>query len=124
MKVNESLEDGLPLTIAERLKQLIYAGECKPGERLNEALLAVRMGTSRGPIREVIRILTGTGLVTAVKNKGVHVRLISVREMLKIDALRAFVFSFATEEAVNNITDDHRERFESLLSQRDAAARD
>jgi len=122
--MNASPENGLPLTIAEQLKQLIYAGELMPGERLNEALLAVRMGTSRGPVREAIRILTGTGLVTAFKNRGVRVRKISVGEMLEIYVLRALVFSFAAEEAVNNITDDHRDHFESLLGQMEAASRD
>lgn len=119
---NKPLQEGLPLTIADQLKQLIYAGELKPGERLNEAMLAGRMGTSRGPVREAIRILAGTGLVTAVKNRGVHVRQISVREMLEIYALRALVFSFAAEQAVNNVTDEHRRQFESLLSQMDAAS--
>ena len=49
---------------AEQLKQWIYTGELQPGERLNEAALALRMGTSRGPVREAIRILSGLGLVT------------------------------------------------------------
>ncbi len=49
---------GLSHAIVTELKQLIYTGEFKPGERLNEAALALRMGTSRGPIREAIRILT------------------------------------------------------------------
>lgn len=119
---NVPSSEGLSLTIAEQLKQLIYAGKFKPGERLNEALLAGRMGTSRGPVREAIRILTGTGLVTAVKNRGVHVRQISISEMLEIYDLRALVFSFAAEQAVNNITDEHRRRFELLLNQMDAAS--
>ncbi len=87
--------EGLPRGIAEQIKQLIYAGEFKAGDRLNEAALAVRMGTSRGPIREAIRILTGTGLVTPVVNRGVFVRQVSVREMLEIYDLRALVFGFA-----------------------------
>ncbi len=47
----EKPEQGLPVFVAEQLKQLIYSGELKPGERLNEAALALRMGTSRGPVR-------------------------------------------------------------------------
>jgi DNA-binding GntR family transcriptional regulator len=53
------------------------------------------MGVSRGPIREAIRILAGSGLVTAVINKGVFVRKISVREMLEVYELRAVIFGFA-----------------------------
>jgi DNA-binding GntR family transcriptional regulator len=107
--------EGLSRSIAEQLKQLIYAGEFKAGDRLNEAALAARMGTSRGPIREAIRILTGTGLVTPVVNRGVFVRQVSIREMLEIYDLRALVFGFAAERAAENITDEHRRQFESLL---------
>lgn len=114
--------EGLPRSIAEQLKQLIYAGEFKAGDRLNEAALAVRMGTSRGPIREAIRILTGTGLVTPVVNRGVFVRQVSIREMLEIYDLRALVFGFAAERACEHVTDEHRQKFEALLDGMDAAS--
>ena len=117
-------EQGLPATIAEQIKRLIYAGEFKPGDRLNEAALALRMGTSRGPIREAIRILAGVGLVTAVMNRGVFVRQVSVAEMLEIYDLRALVFGFAAERAAEHVTDADRHQFELLLNQMDRACRD
>lgn len=121
VQLKEKSEQGLPLTIAEELKRLIYAGELKPGERLNEAALALRMGTSRGPIREAIGILAGLGIVTAVLNRGVFVRQISVREMLEIYELRALVFGFAAERATEHIKEEHKQQFERLLAQMDAA---
>lgn len=114
--------EGLSRQIAEQLKQAIYAGEFKAGDRLNEAALAVRMGTSRGPIREAIRILTGTGLVTPVVNRGVFVRKVSIQEMLEIYDLRALVFGFAAERACEHVTDTERRRFEELLDGMDRAA--
>jgi DNA-binding GntR family transcriptional regulator len=114
--------EGLARNIAEQLKELIYAGEFKPGDRLNEAALAVRMGTSRGPIREAIRILTGTGLVTPVVNRGVFVRQVSIHEMLEIADLRALVFGFAAQRAAENVTDVYRRRFEAVLDGMDEAA--
>ena len=114
--------EGLPRNIAEHLKQLIYAGEFKAGDRLNEAALAVRMGTSRGPIREAIRILTGTGLVTPVINRGVFVRQVSIRELLEIYELRALVFGFAAQRAAENITDACRGQLEALLDGMEQAA--
>jgi DNA-binding GntR family transcriptional regulator len=117
-------DQGLPATIAEQIKRLIYAGEFKPGDRLNEAALALRMGTSRGPIREAIRILAGIGLVTAVMNRGVFVRQVSIREMLEIYDLRALVFGFAAERAAEHVTDEDRLKFEFLLDQMDRACRD
>jgi len=114
--------EGLSRSIAEQLKELIYAGEFKAGDRLNEAALAARMGTSRGPIREAIRILTGTGLVTPVVNHGVFVRQVSVRELLEIYELRALVFGFAAARAAENVGDEWRDRFEAQLEAMEQAA--
>jgi DNA-binding GntR family transcriptional regulator len=119
--ITRTPDRGLPAAIAEQIKELIYAGEFKPGDRLNEAALALRMGTSRGPIREAIRILAGTGLVTAVLNRGVFVRKVSVSEMLEIYELRALVFGFAAQRAAEHVTDQDRARFESLLEEMEAA---
>ncbi len=62
------------------------------------------MGTSRGPIREAIRVLSGMGLVTAVPNRGVFVRQVSVPEMLDIYEIRALIFGFAVERAAEHLT--------------------
>ena len=114
-------EQGLAHGISEQLQQLIYSGDIAPGERLNEAALALRMGTSRGPIREAIRMLTGIGLVVAVLNRGVFVRQISVREMLEIYELRALLFGFAAQQAAEHLGDADRREFEQLLDGMDAA---
>lgn len=114
-------EGGLAHGICEQLQQLIYSGEVAPGERLNEAALALRMGTSRGPIREAIRMLTGIGLVVAVPNRGVLVRQISVREMLEIYELRALLFGFAAQHAAEHLSDADRREFEQLLAAMDVA---
>ena len=119
--IHSNTDMSLPGTIAEQIKQLIYAGEFKAGDRLNEAALALRMGTSRGPIREAIRILAGTGLVTAVMNRGVFVRQVSIREMLEIYELRALVFGFAAERAAEHVTEGDRRQFEALLDGMDLA---
>ena len=119
--VPEKPEQGLPVFVAEQLKQWIFSGELQPGERLNEAALALRMGTSRGPVREAIRMLTGLGLVKAVINRGVFVRQLSVREMLELYDLRALVFGFAAERATEHIAESHKSRFEELLNSMDRA---
>lgn len=107
--------------MVEQLKQLIYTGEFKPGDRLNEAALALRMGTSRGPIREAVRVLAGLGIVTAVPNKGVYVRQLTLREALELYELRALVFGYAAERACDHMTEEHRLRCEALLAGMDQA---
>ena len=115
-------EQGLAPQIAEELKRLIYDGEFAPGERLNEAALALRMGTSRGPIREAVRLLAGWGLVTPSPNRGVFVRQLSVREMLEVYELRALVFGFAAERAAERVTEVDKLELGRLLSQMDQAS--
>jgi DNA-binding GntR family transcriptional regulator len=111
----------LSQTVASELKRLIYSGEFEPGERLNEAALATRMGTSRGPIREAMKVLAGLGLVTSVPNKGVFVRQLSVRDMIEVYELRALVFAYAAERACEHFSAQHAVQFEQLLSEMDAA---
>jgi len=112
---------GLSNAMVAQLKQLIYDGEFRPGERLNEAALALRMGTSRGPIREAMKVLAGLGLVTAVPNRGVFVRQLSLREMSEVYELRALVFGHAAERACEHLSGEQKRRFEQLLGGMDAA---
>jgi DNA-binding GntR family transcriptional regulator len=114
-------EQQLVPRIAESLKTLIYEGQFAPGERLNEAALALRMGTSRGPIREAARVLAGWGLVTLVPNRGVFVRELSVREMLEVYDLRALVFGFAAAQAAERRTEADRREMDKLLQAMDKA---
>jgi len=108
--------------VVDELRQLIETGRVKPGERLNEATLAAEMGTSRGPIREAIRVLSGMGLVTPVPNRGVFVRQVSLPEMMEIYEMRALIFGFAVERAAELLTPARRKILETLLAQMEAAA--
>ncbi|WP_051237602.1 GntR family transcriptional regulator [Ottowia thiooxydans] len=114
-------DTSLPLRVAESIKELIYRGDVKPGERLNEVALAARMGVSRGPIREAIRILTGFGLVTPVLNRGVYVRELTVGEMVEISELRAVVFGFIAGSAAELRSTKDVERLRGLIDEMDAA---
>ena len=54
----------LPLrdVVFNTLREAILKGELKPGERLMELQLASKLGVSRTPIREAIRMLEQEGL--------------------------------------------------------------
>ena len=62
------MDDFLPLrdVVFRTLRQAILTGEMKPGERLLEIHLANKLGVSRTPIREAIRMLELEGLVIMV----------------------------------------------------------
>ena len=54
----------------ERLRDLIIQGQLAPGERLNERVLCERLGVSRTPLREAIKLLATEGLVELLPNRG------------------------------------------------------
>ena len=63
------------------LRRAIMQGDLKPGERLMEIKLANRLGVSRTPIREAIRMLELEGLVTMVPRKGAQVAEITEKDL-------------------------------------------
>ena len=60
----------LPLrdVVFNTLREAILKGELKPGERLMELQLAAKLGVSRTPIREAIRMLEQEGLAVTIWN--------------------------------------------------------
>ena len=54
----------------DRLRDLIVQGELAPGARLNERVLCEKLGISRTPLREAIKLLAAEGLVELLPNRG------------------------------------------------------
>lgn len=84
----------LVLEVRDELERIILLGEIAAGERLNEALLAKRLGVSRGPVREAARSLEREGLVEAVANEGVYVRLLAPEDGLELYDLRVMIAGY------------------------------
>lgn len=55
--------------IERALVEEISAGELTPGQRLDEAGLAIRFGASRTPVREALSRLTAQGVLIAGQKK-------------------------------------------------------
>ncbi|HEV7963411.1 MAG TPA: GntR family transcriptional regulator [Actinoplanes sp.] len=70
-----------------RLSQEILSGRTDPGERLVEEQLTRRLGISRAPLREALRLLAQQGLVEHIPRRGVRVATLSdedVRELYEV----------------------------------------
>lgn len=86
------------------LRQMILDGEIRPGERLNEVVLADSLGISRGPLREAISRLVAEGLLSIVIHKGAYVPSISAEELRDLYELRIAVESAAVRLGVSRAT--------------------
>jgi len=114
----------LPALLQGEIEQLILNGELLAGQRLNENELALRFGTSRGPVREALRALEECRLVRSEKNRGVFVREISVAEADEIYDIREVLDELIGQRAAQRITPGQLQELKSTVAQMQAATRD
>ena len=101
-------EDFLPLRdeVLGTLRREILTGELPPGERLMELHLADRLGVSRTPIREAIRMLELEGLVTMVPRRGAQVSQMTEKNMNDVLEVRRALDVLCVQLACERITED------------------
>jgi DNA-binding GntR family transcriptional regulator len=85
---------------AERIRELLLAGTLKPGERVREEWLSSRLGISRPPLREAIRVLVHQGLLERMPRRGVRVVALTETDIRDIYSLRSVLDRFALELGV------------------------
>jgi DNA-binding GntR family transcriptional regulator len=66
-------DESLALKVAERIRQMLIAGQYRAGEKLSEQQVSQQFEISRNTLREVFRILTSQRLLVYVPNRGVFV---------------------------------------------------
>ncbi|MBS0614800.1 MAG: phosphonate utilization associated transcriptional regulator [Proteobacteria bacterium] len=115
------LETSLPAAIQTEIEKLILVGELCPGQRINEALLAERFHTSRGPVREALRALEECGLVRAERNRGSFVRSVSLGEADEIYDLREVLDEFVGRKLAECILAEQLTQLRSFLAEMDVA---
>ena len=102
------MDDYLPLrdVVFNTLREAILTGELEPGERLMEIKLAEKLGVSRTPIREAIRMLQIEGLVNITPRKGTVVAEISKDDLKNVLEVRKVLDKLAVELACMKITEE------------------
>jgi DNA-binding GntR family transcriptional regulator len=91
-------------TAYRRLREGIASGQFHPNERLVEASVAMRLGVGRTAVRAALVRLDQEGLVTLEPNRGARVRLISDREALEIEEVRATLEAMLARRAATRAT--------------------
>ena len=70
--------------VAGALRDAVLSGGVMPGAQMNEADLAARFGTSRGPIREALARLVQEGLLVSHPHRGVFVAELAEADLADI----------------------------------------
>jgi len=88
--------------IADQLREQIIQGTFRPGEQVNESVLASQLRTSRGPVREALQRLSQEGLLVSHRNRGVFVLELSADDVREIYAVREAVESAAANALLDS----------------------
>lgn len=107
----------LPLrdVVFQTLRGAILRGELKPGERLMELQLAAKLGVSRTPIREAIRMLEQEGLAVTIPRKGAEVAKMTEKDMEDVLQIRTVLEDLAMRLCCEKITASELEELREAM---------
>jgi len=101
--------------IADQLRQAILADQFKPNQRMVEQEIAESMQTSRGPVRDALKILENEGLVVRQPHRGAFVAELNLEDFIEIYTLREALESLALRYAIKRASAKQIESLEELV---------
>ncbi len=106
----------LHVEVTDRLREMIYERSLPPGERIDELGLSARLGTSRTPLREALKVLAHEGLVRLVPGRGAFVIELSAGEAESLFPVLGLLQSRCAAEAVRRQTPEDIAALDTLLA--------
>ncbi len=108
------------LRAALGVRDLLYSGTFRPGDRLSEISLSDRLGLSRTPIRAALARLEQEGLVELIPSGGYAVRTFSEADIIDAIELRGVLEGTAARLAAERgVPDDYLDVVQKTLSELD-----
>ena len=111
----------LHVEVTDRLREMIYERSLPPGERIDELGLSARLGTSRTPLREALKVLAHEGLVRLVPGRGAFVIELSASEAESLFPVLGLLQSRCAAEAVRRQTPEDIAALDTLLASLESA---
>ncbi len=112
----------LAIAVERAVSEWIFKGELTAGQKLTEQEVALRLGVSRGPVREAFRALEDLGLVQIETNRGAFVRKIDFEEAIEIHDIYSALEELATRSAARRLSGKQIDELKTLVESMDAAA--
>lgn len=122
--MSEAIETDSGLAASERvaayLRAAILDGTIAPGQRLRQEEIAERLGASRLPVREALRMLGLEGLTESVVNKGARVPTLDTQELDVVYRMRERLEPLALTESMAHLTDSQCDELAGIQAQIEA----
>src|ERR1700728_2282817 len=98
------------------LRECILDGTLSPGTKLSQVSLAAQLGISRTPLREVLRMLQGEGLVEIEPNQRTRVAGLDPQELDDVYASRILLETLALSMTIGHFGAASRKEAKRLLT--------
>ena len=112
----------LYLEVADRLRALIHNGDLAPGEWIDEKVICEKLGISRTPLREALKVLHAESLVELVPRRGCYVKTLDGEGLRELFPVMAALEGLCARLAVENCTPADLARLETMHADLEAAA--
>lgn len=117
----ESHDDGNRMSNAyDRIKESILQGSFAPGMRLSQVKIAERLGLSRTPVREALRLIEKEGLVTSERGRQIIISSTSMADLDELYALRVKLDAATVRISVMDLASEDLDEMQTCLTTMDA----
>lgn len=103
--------------VANHLREAILDGTIRPGERILQGEVAERLGASRLPVREALRMLEIEGLTEIRVNKGAWVPTLDTHELDIVYRMRERLEPLALIESIPHLTPEQVEELAAIQAE-------
>jgi len=110
--------------VLTELRRLLVTGEIAPGTPVRQESLAERLGVSRVPLREALKVLEGEGHVVYLPRRGYVAADLSVDDLVEVYRMRELLEAEAIRVAVPRLDDPVVDEIEAAGRAVAAAGRD
>ena len=107
----------------EHLRDEIFTGRLRPGDRVRISHVARHLGVSDIPVRESVRMLEAEGILSSEPHKGAVVAQLGAPEIEELFAIRAELEAQAVRRAAAALTDAQFEQLAELMERMEEADR-
>lgn len=96
----------LKQSAAAEIRRRVFAGEIRPGTKVDQDAIAEHLGISKLPVREALISLASEGIIETIPRRGAFVADLSREDIRDHYWMLGVISGLAAERACANITDD------------------
>lgn len=110
--------------VTDTLRQAILEGHFRPGEKIDQDLIAKELDVSRTPVREALKVLESEAFVEIRPHRGAFISVVTREDVRKIYEVRSLIEAEIVRRVTPIIPDSVLNEVEAYLDQVQATPED